>query len=190
MGQHIKSASNVSPVLWSISILALVLSTASLAFVLLKKQENVVSVDAAKLISKYKGVEEARKSLLTRNQGWQSNLDTLQRELQASVEDYKKNKATFTKRELKLMEELVQSKQSNLLNYEQSIKDQTKKQDEELAVRILAKINDYVKRYGKKKGYTIILAATQLGNVAFADETVDVTDEVLSGLNAEYQKVR
>jgi outer membrane protein len=175
---------------WSISIIALVFSVIALGYTLLNEQKEVVSVDAVKLISKYKGLEEAKKSLQVRNQGWQANLDTLRREFQASVEDYNKSKATSTKRELKLMNEVIQGKQRNLSNYEQSIKEQIKKQDEELAGKILAKVNDYIKRYGKKNGYTIILAATQFGNVAFADETVDITDKVLTGLNEEYSRLK
>jgi outer membrane protein len=47
-------------------------------------------------------------------------------------------------------------------------------------------VNEYVKRYGEKNGYTIILANTQIGNIAYAEDRIDITDEVLKGLNSEY----
>jgi outer membrane protein len=184
------STNNTNWGLWSISILALIFSVFSLAHEFLNRQDDVVSVDAVKLMFKYRGIEDAKKALLSRNREWQGNLDTLKKELQAAVADYGKNKATASKREIKLMEEVVQSRQHNLANYQQAMEDQMKKQNEELAGKILTKVNDYVKRYGKRKGYTIILAATQLGNVAYANESVDITDQVLVGLNEEYNKLK
>ena len=48
-------------------------------------------------------------------------------------------------------------------------------------------INDYVKEYGKKKGYDIIFGASGSGNVMYASEASDLTEDVLKGLNAEFE---
>ncbi len=176
--------------LWSVTIIALVISILSLSYTLTNGKKDIVCVDAVKLISKYRGLEETKKALQSRNDLWKANMDTLQQEYQATLGEYTKSKAKSSPKELKLIEQTLQSKQRDIMNYEQSIKEQIRKQDEELAAKILAKVNDYLKRYGKQKGYTIILAATQMGNVAYTNEAFDITDEVLAGLNAEYQKVK
>ncbi len=176
--------------LWSIALIALLTSVFTLTYILTGSKKDIVCVDALKLMSNYKGVEEARKGLQKRNEDWKARFDTLQMEYQASLEDYKSNKAKTTAKELKLMEQMLQVKQQKLVDYERVIKEQIRKQDEELASKILAKVNDFLKRYGKQKGYTIILAATQMGNVAYTNESFDVTDEVLAALNVEYDKMK
>jgi outer membrane protein len=51
---------------------------------------------------------------------------------------------------------------------------------------VVTQVNAYLKKYGESKGYTVILAATEYGNLAYADDDLDITDEVLEGLNKEY----
>jgi hypothetical protein len=46
---------------------------------------------------------------------------------------------------------------------------------------ILAEINTYIKQYGKEKGYDFILGATDNGNIVYAAEGKDITDDVLAG---------
>ena len=69
----------------------------------------------------------------------------------------------------------------------QDLKEKFQQEDQELTKKVLDKVNEYIKRYGKKGGYTIILAATQYGNIVYAEEGVDLTEEVLKGLNTEYK---
>jgi outer membrane protein len=61
------------------------------------------------------------------------------------------------------------------------------KEDQELTNKVLDTVNDYLKRYGKEKGYRIILAATQYGNIVYAQDGIDITEEVMKGLNDEFK---
>jgi outer membrane protein len=153
-------------------------------------EKKVVYVDAIRLISKYEGTDDARKDLNIKSQSWQANLDTLKHEVDQVMETYEKNKASASAKEKALMEELIKSKQQQFLSYEQSVKEQYQKQDQEISQQLLNKVNDYIKRYGEDQGYTIILAATHYGNIAYADKSLDITESVLEGLNREYQKMR
>jgi outer membrane protein len=173
-------------ILWCFVLISLVLSSVSLIRTFLPGKNSVAVVDAVRLISSYKGLDDIKRTQQERNQQLQANLDTLRSELRTSIDEYERTKATSTKKVLTLMEEVVQTRQRNLITYEQSVNDQVKKQDEELANKLLAKVNEYVKRYGEKNGYTIILANTQIGNIAYAEDRIDITDEVLKGLNSEY----
>jgi outer membrane protein len=53
---------------------------------------------------------------------------------------------------------------------------------------VLDEINAYLKTYGEARGYTIIFAATEYGNIAYGQQALDVTEEVLAGLNQHYGK--
>ncbi|HEY9008587.1 MAG TPA: OmpH family outer membrane protein, partial [Ohtaekwangia sp.] len=82
--------------------------------------------------------------------------------------------------------ELIRSKQKQFADYQQAMNTQAQQEDAKMTQEVVTQINAYLKKYGEANGYKIILAATQYGNLAYADEGLDITDEVLAGLNKEY----
>lgn len=106
--------------------------------------------------------------------------------MEASVTEYASAKSKLTARERALTEELIKSKQDQFLNYQEVISGNLQKADQELSAKVLAQVNDYIKRYGESKGLTIIFAATQQGNIAYANKELDLTEVLLKGLNEEF----
>ncbi len=54
---------------------------------------------------------------------------------------------------------------------------------------ISEKVADYLKVYAKDKGYKMVLKYQKgMGDILFADESLDVTHEVIKGLNEAYNK--
>ena len=72
------------------------------------------------------------------------------------------------------------------MQYQQAMNSQAQQEDAKMTDAVITQINTYLKKYGEAKGYKIILAATQYGNLAYADSALDITEEVLMGLNKEY----
>jgi outer membrane protein len=151
-----------------------------------QSEQSMVYVDAQKLVVGYKGMQAARKEFEAKAAVWKANLDTLRGEVETRIKEYEAKKARLSLSEQQLTEELIQSKQDQYLNYQQAIQEKVQKEDQELTKKVLDKVNEYIKRYGKEKGYKIILAATQYGNIVYAHEGIDITDEVMKGLNNEY----
>lgn len=151
----------------------------------LQKSESIVYVDAAKLVNGYKGMQAARKEFEMKTNAWKANLDTLKFEFDAKVKEYESTAGKLTMKERKLTEELLQTKQEQYINYENIIAEKIQKEDQELTGKVLGKVNDFLKRYGEEKGYAIIMAATQYGNIVYAEKGKDITAEVLLGLNDE-----
>jgi outer membrane protein len=173
--------------LWCVAILSLIFSSVSLVRSFMPASK-VASIDAVKLITQYAGVDELKRSAQERRKALQANVDTLKMELRWSLQEYQKVKSGSSKKEIEELEDDIRSRQENLINYEQAIAAQIKKSDEEVAVELTNRVSGYVKRYGEKNGYTIILASTNSGNVAYAEDNVDITDQVLTGMNNEYKR--
>lgn len=171
--------------LWVILILCLITSSASL-FLQIFKGDQMVYVDAQKLVNRYEGMKQARKELETKIKIWQANLDSLHSEAEKRINEYAKAGPSLSAKERQLMEELIRSKQQQYDSYQQAITEKIKGEDQELSSKVLSSVNDFIKRYGKEKNYTIIMAATQYGNIVFAKDELDITDEVLKGLNDEF----
>ena len=49
-------------------------------------------------------------------------------------------------------------------------------------------IKNFLKEYNKTKGFTLIISNTGMDNLLYADDTMNITQEVLDGLNARYSK--
>ena len=169
-----------------LAAISLVVSITAIALHYFPNKSTIVYVDAQKLVSGYKGMQEARKEFELKAKSWQSNLDTLRMELEAQIKEYEVSSVKLSLKEKALTEELIRTKQEQYMNYREIVSEKVKKEDQELTSKVLNKVNDYVKRYGEEKSYSIIMAATQFGNIVYAEKGTDITEEVLQGLNLEY----
>jgi outer membrane protein len=147
---------------------------------------KLVYIDSAKLMGEYKGMQDARKTYQLKATTWKANIDTLAAEVQQQIISYEKESAKLTAKERKLSEELIRIKQRQLMEYQQAMSAQAKQEDEKMTTEVVSQVNAYLKKYGKSKGYKIVMAATAYGNIAYADEGLDITAEVVDGLNKEY----
>lgn len=147
---------------------------------------DFVYVDASKLMANYKGMAEAQTIYKNKIVIWEANLDTLRNELHMEVEKYNQELGSFSAKEKELTEELIRTKKKQLADYQAAISEKAKQEDTQMTNHVLGKVNDYIKVYGEQKGYKIIFAATHYGNIAYAEKGIDITDDVLNGLNKEY----
>ena len=53
---------------------------------------------------------------------------------------------------------------------------------------LLKKVNHYLKEYGKSKQYDFILGANESGSIVYATPAKDLTNDVLAGLNQQYDQ--
>ncbi len=149
----------------------------------LDKQNAIVYVDVMKLVSGYNEVKIARSELELQTKEFQAKLDTLKIELESEIKRYELDNKSLTTKERVLTQNLITTKQEQLANYQTIVTEKLQQQDKILTERVLGKVDDYVKKYGKEKGYDIIMASTQYGNILFGKEGKDITENVLKGLN-------
>ena len=168
-----------------IAILALLLSVFS--FFYLKSASNQVYVDVNKLLDGYKRTKVVRTQFEEKAKTLNANVDSLMTDWQNELKAYEKERSKMSKKELELKQELLGNKQQQINNYQQAIQKQIQEEDKKATQTVINDINDYVKEYGKEKGYKIIFGASGSGNIMYAAEDSDLTQEVLEGLNAEFE---
>jgi outer membrane protein len=157
-----------------------------LSITVFTNNEKVVYVDSSKLLNNYKGMQAARAVYQQKANAWKANIDTLASEVQQQIFTYEKESPKMTAKERQLTQELIHNKQKQFAYYQQAMNTQAQQEDAKMTGDVVTQINAYLKKHGELKGYKIILAATEYGNLAYADEGLDITDEVLEGLNKEY----
>jgi len=166
--------------------LVFTLSIATLFYLQFSENTRIVYVDSSKLLHKYQGMIDARAAYQQKASTWQANIDTLSNEVQNAIKKYEKESPRMSVKEKELSKELIRTKQKQLMDYQRAMKEKASQEDNQMTSKVIDQVNAYMKKFGKEKGYQIIMAATEYGNVAYADESLDVTEEVLEGLNRSY----
>lgn len=168
-----------------IAILALMISVGS--FFYLQSTSDQVYVDVNKLLEGYKRTKIVRASYEEKAKTLNANVDSLMTDWQNEIKMYEKERSSMSNKELELKQQLLANKQQQINGYQQAIQKQIQEEDKKATQTVINDINDYVKQFGKQKGYKIIFGASGGGNIMYADDTADLTDEVLKGLNAEFE---
>jgi outer membrane protein len=173
--------------LWLIAILSLlIISNTYLLYAHFSGSNQLVYVDSTKLLNNYKGMTDARKVYQQKAVLWKANIDTLIVEIQNDLKKYEKESSGMSAKERDLSRQLIQNKQQQLGDYQKATNEKAAQEDTQLTKQVLDEINQYIKEYGKNHKLRIILAATDYGNIAYAEEGIDITDEILAGLNKKY----
>lgn len=175
---------------WAITLLILLAIIAFVSFNVVSKSDKIAYVDALKLVSNYDGMKVAKAELESKFMTYQKNIDTLKIELGSKNSEYALKRAKLSAGERKLFEEVIAAKEQQLLNYQQMIQEKVQQENLELTQKALDKINIHIKQYGEKHGYELIIAATQYGNIVYGTPDIDITDEIIEGLNVEYKVTR
>lgn len=176
---------NMKKIQWIINIVVLAGLLALGGYHLLKK-EKTVYVDIGILMLEYQGMKDARAEFEKKSTLWQSNLDTLISNWQKDLQSYEKEHSTMSKKEKDLKKELLRNKQKQINQYQDAIRLKAQEEEQKLTQNAVNRINDYLKDFGKREGYSIILGADGSGNVLYADEKRNITDIILKGLQKEY----
>lgn len=159
---------------------------ALISFYFAKTSSELVYVDVNKLIEGYKRTKIAKAEFDKKAATMKGNIDSLMTGWQKELQAYEKERVSLSPKELKLKQELLQNKQQQINGYQEAIQKKIQEEDKKVTQTVINDINDYVKEYGKSHGYKIIFGASGGGNIMYATESSDLTEEVLKGLNADY----
>jgi outer membrane protein len=148
--------------------------------------KKIVYVETGILFEQYEGMKKARIQMELKQKELKAGVDSLVNLFQEDLKTYERNRSKMSAKERELKEELLRVRQQQVNNYHQSIQKKSTEEEQRLTQTQVNRINDFLKEYGKEKGYRFILGANGSGNVVYALEALNITTEVLEGLNEEY----
>lgn len=168
-----------------LSLIAISLSIFS--FFYFRSGSDQVYVDVNRLVDGYKRTKLVRADFEKRAKLLTSNVDSLMVDWQNELKRYEQERSKMSKKELELKQELLGNKQQQIGKYQEVLQKQIEEEDKKSSLTIVNDINDYVKDYGRKKGYKIIFGASGSGTIMYANGSADLTEDVLIGLNKEFE---
>lgn len=150
--------------------------------------DQIVYVNIDSLQENYNYFKDLRSKLETKSKNAQGDLTAKGNAFQKEVAEYQKSVQTMSADQRAATEQRLARKQQELETYNQNARSALANESAVENEKLYDKISAYIKDYAKKKGYKMVLTYSK-GNptVLFADESLDVTKEVLKGLNDAYK---
>ncbi|WP_028980229.1 OmpH family outer membrane protein [Sporocytophaga myxococcoides] len=144
-------------------------------------------VRSGELVKNFEGMKEAKNIYKSKMEKWQANIDTLQGDYRSAVSKYTNDLPGLSKKEKEERELYLGKQEQGIRDYVKSLEEKAKEEDEKMTQAVLNQINSYIKEYGENHGYDVILGLTQEGNVLYGNDSKDITEDLLKGINDWYK---
>ncbi len=151
--------------------------------------EKIVYVNADTLLEKYEYFKDIRTKLEDKAKKAQADLQSRSNAFQREVADYQQKAPTMSAADRQSTEERLARKQDELARHNQNASASFAQEEASENEKLYSKITAYLKKHAKENGYKLVLTySTSNPAVLYADESLEITNEVLTALNAEYAK--
>jgi outer membrane protein len=149
----------------------------------------IVYINSDTLLSKYNYVKDVNKKMNDKGQAAKAAVQSRRDALQREVAEYQKNASTMPADQRQSTEQRLQREGQEEQAYEQNTSAELQDEQAKATNKLDEKVADYVKQYAKDKGYKLVLTYSKNGSsVLYGDPSLDVTADVVKGLNDAYTK--
>lgn len=147
-------------------------------------EDKTAYVDTTRLIKEYSEMKEVESDFTSRSEIIKQELDSVARGFQQEVMEYQENMATMSQAERQAKEQELMQKQQLLQQQQQMRSGQLRQESDAVVDSLVTKVKDFVKEYGKENDYKYIFGSNESANIMYAEEGLDITDEILKELNS------
>jgi outer membrane protein len=140
------------------------------------------------VLNRYTYYQKIKANLTGKGQKIESEIASRTKAMQAEYEGYQAKGQSMSPKELQAAEMSLMKKQQELEAFKNQRGAELMKEEEKLNKDLQKRIDDFLQQYATKNGYTYILSKHAGGSVLFGLKSLDVTDDVIKGLNASEKK--
>lgn len=148
----------------------------------------IVFVNSDSLLNNYQYFKDVKKGFEEKSKKAQADLSSKGQGFQREVAEYQQNAGKMSAADRMATEERLARKQQELSAYNQNASGALAAEESAENEKLYNKVSDYLKVYAKEKGYKYVLTFSKANpSVLYADSTLDVTKQVVEGLNTKYK---
>jgi outer membrane protein len=154
------------------------------------KNEGIVYVNTDSLLKYYDFYKVSIKNLENRQKKAENSLAAAANAIQGEAMEFQKKaqEGGFTQEEGARKEQELMTKQQQFMATKETQMGILVAEEQKISEQLNKKVQDYVKRFSKGKKYQYVLGYTgQTSNVLFKNDSLDITQPILKGLNEEYR---
>ncbi len=152
---------------------------------------KVAYVEIDTLLSKYNFCIDLNEAMVKKSENVRLQLNQKAQDLQKQQQEFQtkyQNNAFLSAERAQQEYDRITKLSDDLQKLSDKLQSELAAESEKNNIQLSDSIKNFLKEYNKTKGFTLIISNTGMDNLLYADKALDITQEVLDGLNARYSK--
>ncbi len=147
---------------------------------------GIVYVNSDSLLDQYEFYKNERSKFESAQKGIKNELQSQGEKLQGEVDLYQKQAIGMTDMERAQKEEQLTMKQQQLMQRKEELLSKLDDEQSKSSEELYSRLNQYLRKFNKNRNYNFVLGFQKGGGILFANDSLNITNDVVEGLNKEY----
>ena len=152
-----------------------------------QKTDQYAYVNVDSLLNNYDYFKATRTQLEDRRKKLETEIADRTRSLENEVVSAQRKANTMTLEQAQFTEQNLRRKEQELMRYQKDAARQLAEEEQKKNEELINNISIYLKKHTEDKPYKIVFGYSKGGGILYATDSLDITQEVLKGLNQDYQ---
>ena len=148
---------------------------------------SVAYVNSDTLLKNYDFFKDLEKQLVEKRNKLNAEYENRAKGLQQEISNFQSTAGNMTISQARAVEEDLRKKQQNLLMYQEQLGQQLMMEEAKMNEQLYDKLADYLRVYGTDQELQFVLGYSKGGGVLYASDSLDITQQVIVGLNEAYK---
>ncbi len=165
-----------------------VFASTSDSSIVVDENAMAVYVNGDSLLENYDYFKKAKKDFEAKTLRTENEIAAKRTALEKEFANYQQIGASMTTEQRAKVEESLMRKEQELRTFGETAANRLQEEQAKFNEQLFDKVSAYLKEHTKGKKYKIVLNFTKGSGILYANDSLDITNEVLKGLNEQYNK--
>ena len=147
---------------------------------------NIAYVLTDSVINRYDYFKMRSDEISEKGKKFEGELQTRARGFEQEVANFQQSAQSMTMNQARAKEEELVKKEQNLMTYRNNLMQELSADESTLYNEVYEKIQTFMKSYAEENDLDVIMSYSRGGAMWYANESIDVTESVIEGLNKFY----
>ena len=150
---------------------------------------TIAYIQMDSLINNYDFFHDLRLKFQDKQKTSEAELASKSKKFETEYNDfqYKASKGLITRSTAQQMQQDLAVEEQNILRLRDQLTMELAEEEQVMQRQIFEQITQFLKEYNQDKKYEYIFSYTFGGNILYTDEALDITQEVITGINQHYK---
>ncbi len=152
-----------------------------------KAEGKIMYINVDTLETKYDYFLKIKAQLERKGKANESEIKGLYDNFQKTYQKYQQQAETMTEQQYMAAQQDLAEKEKSIREKEERISEAYAKEAEVLNNQFLKNVQDYLKKKSLEHNYSYVLGYVKESNLLYVNDSLDITKQVVKGLNSEYK---
>ncbi|KAA6352573.1 hypothetical protein EZS27_000025 [termite gut metagenome] len=152
---------------------------------------KIAYVEIDSLLIQYNLWKDLSETMTKKEEDVRATLNQKGRELEQEAQEFQRkleNNAFASRERAEQEHDRILKKQQSIQELQNRLSNELLAETQKNDLILRDSINSFLKEYNKTRNYSFILSTSNANNILYADNTYNITKEVLEGLNVRYTR--